>query len=45
MLDILMSLLAGVSIDGIQDDENAGLEVKEDIAIEANEGKELGQVN
>ena len=40
-----MSLLAGVSIDGIQNDENPGLKVKEDIAIEANEGEELGQVN
>ena len=40
-----MSLLAGVSNDGIQNDENPGLKVKEDIAIEANEGEELGQVN
>ena len=33
-----MSLLAGFQ----EDDENP---VKEDIAIEANEGEELGQVN
>ena len=36
-----MSLSAGFQ----EDDENPGLEVKEDIAIEANEGEELGQVN
>ena len=36
-----MSLLVGFQ----EDDENPGLEVKEDIAIEANEGEELGQVN